>query len=57
MEKLILLIKSKITSRILESTGHTLSDEIDTHIMEVLNINFIEYHDNAVVKSKIVALI
>ena len=40
-EKLITLIKSKISNRILESTGHTISDEIDTHIMEVLNINFI----------------
>ena len=48
VEKIISLIKEKISgSKNLESAGHTLSDEIDTHIMELLNINFIEYHDNA----------
>ena len=41
----------------LDSAGHTLSDEIDTHIMELLNINFIEYHDNTAIKQKIVGLI
>lgn len=42
------MIKEKISGpKILESTGHTLSDEIDTHIMELLNIKFIEYIDNS----------
>ena len=58
VEKILALIKEKVAGpKILESAGHSFSDEIDTHIMELLNISFIEYNENAQIKQNIVSLI